>query len=150
MENRKDFVYYFVPAIVCVYFFIALMPRIDALQLERSIFPFSCFDLYSLVPNKMVEYDVLLNLGKKDEHYLYFGNENQKRIAPKFLRSALLNWGSEYDNKGVEHKKQILDVLSKSRLLDKNVSAHLVRLTGKYSNTIADKKFEICILYRIE
>lgn len=146
---RGRFVYKFIPIFIGLYFIVSLLPKLDFLRMEAAFFPISPFDLYSIVPNKFLDYELLLDKDSENERYLYFKNPSLDEIETKFYRSWIRKIGMNYEGSGEIDFEEIKETLGVDMLKDIQ-SIHLVKLTGRYSEWIRDDDYDLYILKEIK
>ena len=141
--NNKITSYLF-PTFICFYAIISILPKVDFVQEESEFFPFFCFDLYSLVPNEITNYDLLINKDSSDASYFYLDNKDLKKIKSKLRRKSNLKKKFEYEDLGVINTQGIDELINNAH------SVHLVRFTGTYTELISRDSSDIQIVYQIK
>ena len=86
---KYRFADYFVPIFIAIYFAVAFSPIFTRRSTE--IFPFFSFNLFSQVPNGFERYDLVFDLGEKNERFLIYGNSALEDIERQYLNGLILN-----------------------------------------------------------
>lgn len=153
--GSKNFIHYFVPVFLLVYFFLASIPVISnsssligelpkSDKIKAEIFPFFSFKLYSKIPNGFSFYDVIIDKGETSEHFLIKGNSELNLLQRKRYRSRVSALGSQFEF------SDSLSAKDYSNFLIDVESAYLVKISGDYVRAIRDNDYNVEILKKLK
>lgn len=130
---------YFIPLFISGYFLISIITNCYS-----EIFPFSAFKLYSVIPNKMEEYDILLNQGENNSVFLLAGNDSLSDTERKYFRYILKELGQNHTNNPIVFPESI------QRKVKNYPNAWFVKLTGDYMAAACENKIHTELISKIK
>ena len=137
---KTKFTYYFIPSFIIIYFSVSIVPFLA--EQNSEIFPFSPFKLYSVIPNNIEEYDLLLNPGEENKKFLLKGNNSLTGLERKYFRHVLNELG----------KKKLSDISFPNSIIEKISGCphvEFVKLTGDYLAAVKENKYRAQVILKL-
>lgn len=138
--QRIGFIKVAVPSMLVLYFGMAYAPYFTFGWVEKGVYPFTTFDLYSKVEQVFYRYDVLYDEGMPTERFLLHKNTELHRLERQFYKGELVKIKKALKSEG------IVDPLQYPELLEFGSSAKLVKLRFDSPNAARDGQF---VLYEL-
>ncbi|MFK8007602.1 MAG: hypothetical protein AB8H03_14580 [Saprospiraceae bacterium] len=132
---KYRFVDYFIPFFIAIYFVIAFSPIFTRRSTE--IFPFFSFNLFSQVPNGFERYDLVFDLGEKEERFLIYGNTDLEDIERQYLNGLVPKIAKKYESTKIFDDEKI------TRFFPKNSSVTLVKIKGDFIEIYKKQNYEL-------
>ena len=138
--SDHKFVFYFIPIFIATYFFVALIPVVQNKKVE--IFPFFSFKLFSKIPNGFEKMDVVFDLGKENERFLIYRNNDLTIMETNFLNLKMSEISKQFDENNEQEKKEFLKMIK----AQPNQSVTLVKMKGDLVENYKDGKYDLEII----
>jgi hypothetical protein len=139
---KRNFLFYFIPGFIFLYFILGCYPLVKKNQSE--IFPFFSFKLYSTVDNHFERYDVLLDQGLPTQRFLLFRNSKLNKLERKYCKAFTHNLGVQVASNGSIKLNDCAVPLGNYE------SANVVLLSGNYTEAESDEKYQLEIKRRLK
>ena len=133
--NRIGFIEVAVPSMLLLYFGMAYAPYCTFGLVEKSVYPFATFNLYSEMEQDFRRYDVLYDEGMPTERFLLHKNTELHRLERNFYKGELNKVKKALKSYGV------VDPLQYPELMEFGSSAKLVELRFDSPNAARDGQF---------
>ena len=130
----QRFLYYFIPLFLVVYFILSFIPV--ALRSKAEIFPFFSFKLFSRVPNRFEQYDVVVGYGTPAAHFVVRNNTSLNSIEQKYYLKTINEVGEKYA------ERDTVDWSHLSALFPPGTPLAFVRRSGNYLPAVRDGQFD--------
>jgi hypothetical protein len=125
-------------AFIFIYFIVGLTPVL--IKNEKEYFPFFSFKLYSKIPNGFSKYDLLINEGSDQEHYMLYKNISLNKLERKCFDHWLAKAVTEYNRSGILNLKPF------EYLFDDVQTVSLVKMSGDYIVAVKNTKYTLEVI----